>query len=130
MRNLLVIVFLLISFSASAQTFNFTPKQVGGATAYAPPTAEVLEMYNWATVTDQTFDPGDGVERVVLQNNKKGNPVVHLRGKYVVSLGSLESPGTVTYKGKDYPAYPGTKPGKYVIFIPGKNGLWGKPISN
>lgn len=129
MRNLLVIVaFLFLSVAATGQTFNFEPTSQAAGATYEPPTEEVLAEWWWLNETGQTFDPGDGAERNVYSNNKNGKPVVHLRGKYFVYLSSLESPGTVSYKGKDYPAYPASKPGSYVIFIEGSNGLWGKPV--
>ena len=128
MRLFSVIAFMFICFSASAQTFNFTPQKLGGSSTYSPPTAEVLADNYWLTPTDETFDPGDGVERMLLE--KDGKPVLHVRGKYFVYMGSLESPGTITFKGKDYPAYPASKGGKYIIFLEGANGLYAKYLSN
>ena len=128
MRNLLFIALLFVSFTGFSQTFNFTPSKLGGSSTYAPPTAEVLADNYWLTVTDKTFDPGDGVERMLLEKDDK--PVLHVRGKYFVYMGSLESPGTITFKGQDYPAYPASKPGNYIIFVPGANGLYAKYVKN
>jgi hypothetical protein len=112
----------MAAIGAQAQP-NFTPK----STEYAPPTAEVLENVPWLTPTNQTLDPGDGVERMVLLNNG-GGYAVHMRGKYFVYIQSLESPGTWKVGENDYPAYP-AKAGKYIVFIPGQDGLWGKTMT-
>lgn len=120
MKNVIFFfVFFAFATALSAQTFNFQPATTSAATSMGDDAkSETLAAYSWLEDNNETTEINGNTYPVFRHN---GNPVVMLKSKYVVYLATLASPGTITYNGTEYAAYP-TPKGKYVIYLLSKSG--------